>query len=467
MLKLYNTLKRKKEIFKPLSENQVRIYTCGPTVYDYAHIGNFRAYVFADILVRYLKYKGYNVLWVMNITDIDDKTIAGANKKGISLEEYTDFYKKAFFEDLTKLNIQKANYYPEATKHIKEMVELVKILLKKGYAYKSADGSIYFKISKFKNYGKLVSIPLKSLKSNQRMICDNYSKEEVADFVLWKAKKENEPFWKTEIGEGRPGWHLECSVMSTKYLGQPFDIHTGGIDLVFPHHQNEIAQSEAAFEKPLAVFWLHNEHLLVEGQKMSKSLGNFYTLKDIEAKGFRPLALRYLYITAHYRDKLNFTFPSLKSAQNTLENLENFVFILKNTPFTSNKIRPKISKLAEKFEKNFEKSMDDDLNSPKALAFLFDFIGKIQKEIKDGRLSMNEADLVLKTVLKIDQVLGLNLEKIKKETITKEVLNLIKEREKMRALKNFTKADYLREEIRKKGYFLEDTPYGPRWKKIK
>lgn len=467
MLKLYNTLKRKKEIFRSLSDKQVKIYTCGPTVYDYAHIGNFRAYVFADILVKYLKYKGYEVFWVMNITDIDDKTIAGANKKGVSLKEYTDFYKKAFFEDLKKLNIQKANYYPEATKHIKEMVELVKILLEKGYAYKGNDGSIYFKISKFKEYGKLAGMPLQSLKQTQRTICDNYSKEQIADFVLWKAKKENEPFWKTEIGEGRPGWHLECSVMSTKYLGQPFDIHTGGIDLIFPHHQNEIAQSQAAYEKPLALFWLHNEYLLVEGQKMSKSLGNFYTLKDIETKNFRPLALRYLYLTAHYRDKLNFTFSSLESAQKTLENLENFVFILKNTPFKRKKIRQKIIKLKEKLEKNFEKAMDDDLNTPKALAIVFDFTSEIQKEIKNGLFNKNEANLVLKTILNIDEVLGLNLKKIKKEKVPKEILKLIKEREKMRAEKRFKEADLVREKIQKNGYLIEDTPYGPRWKKIK
>lgn len=468
---LFNTANRKKEFFKPLLKNKVGIYTCGPTVYDYAHIGNLRSFVFADILQRYLRWQGFKVIWVMNLTDIDDKTIKGAQKKfkkkSISLEDlkkYTDCYKKSFFEDIKKLNIQKADFYPEATHFIKEMIELVKILLNKGYAYKAKDGSIYFKISQFKNYGKFAHIDVFADKKT-RILKDSYEKEEMADFVLWKAKKEGEPFWKTEIGEGRPGWHLECSVMSKKFLGQPFDIHTGGVDLIFPHHQNEIAQSEAVFEKPLANFWLHNEHLLVEGQKMAKSLGNFYTLSNIEKKGFSPLALRYLYLTSHYRDKLNFTSKSLLSAQNTLKNLENFIFVLKNADFREGKIEKQTEKIILKTKDNFKKSMDDDLNTPSALASIFNGIKEINKKIAKGKFTQKEAKITLDLILDLDKVFALNLEKVEKISLPLKIIKLIDEREKARKAKNFQKADTLRKKINQQGFLLEDTPYGPRWRK--
>ncbi|MEM7819165.1 MAG: cysteine--tRNA ligase, partial [Candidatus Aenigmatarchaeota archaeon] len=290
VLKLFNTLTRKKEVFKPIKKNEVRMYTCGPTVYDFAHIGNFRTYVWQDILKRWLLFKGFKVKHVMNLTDIDDKTIKGAREQGISLREFTEKYIKAFFEDSKTLNLLPADVYPRATEHIREIVELIKILIEKGYAYKGEDGSIYYDISKFKDYGKLSKLKIKELKAGARVKSDSYTKEEAYDFALWKAwdPEDGEVFFETEIGKGRPGWHIECSAMSMKYLGETFDIHTGGVDLIFPHHENEIAQSEAATGKKFVNYWLHAEHLIVEGRKMSKSLGNFYTLRDLLAKGYDP-----------------------------------------------------------------------------------------------------------------------------------------------------------------------------------
>ncbi len=462
MLKLYNTATRRKENFKPLHKSYVGIYTCGPTVYNYAHIGNFRAYLTADILQRYLKYKGYRVRWVMNITDIDDKTIAGAKSKRMSLERYTSRYKKAFIEDTHTLNIQKCNFYPEATEHIPEMVRLVKTLLRRGYAY-WGDNSIYFNISKFKRYGQFGRIDLRKIRPGIRVDYDSYNKTDIRDFVLWKGRKKGEPFWSTEIGEGRPGWHLECSAMAVKYLGQPFDIHTGGVDLIFPHHENEIAQSMAAYGQPLAKFWIHNEHLLVNSKKMSKSLGNFYTLRDITAKGYHPIALRYFYLCGHYRDKLNFTFTSLKSAQSSFYNLVNFVkklYEIKGSNTLSIKIRRVINKAKEAFEKH----MDNDLNTPKALAVLFSLVGEVNRFGID-RLTESDASLIIKTILDFDKVLGLEIkqELVREEgIITKEIMGLVWRREKLRAMREFKKADEIRKELAAKGIYIEDTKKGPR-----
>src|SRR3989344_3228869 len=330
-LKLYNTLTRKKEIVKPIKDKIVKLYTCGPTVWDYAHIGNFRAYVCVDILKRYLKYKGFKVKHVMNITDVDDKTIKGANREGISLKDYTRKYEKLFFEDIEALNIDKADVYPRATEHIKEMVEIIKKLLKNKVAYKSDDGSVYYDISKFKDYGKLSHTKISSLKEGARVKQDSYEKEEARDFALWKAysPEDGNVFWETEISKGRSGWHIECSAMSMKHLGNHFDIHAGGIDLVFPHHENEIAQSEASTKKKFANYWFHNEHLLVNGQKMSKSLGNFFTLRDLLQKGFNPKAIRYLLLSANYRMQLNFTEEAVKSAENAVQRLSDFMIKLK------------------------------------------------------------------------------------------------------------------------------------------
>ncbi len=299
-LRLYNTLSGEKEIFVPLKDKFAGIYSCGPTVYGFAHIGNLRAYVFADMLRRYLEFRGYTVRQVMNLTDLDDKTIRASKEQGIGLREYTDRYIKFFFKDVDLLRIKRADVYPRVTEHIKEMADMIKILLDKGYAYRK-NGSIYFKVTEFKDYGKLAKIDLSQIKPGATVEADEYEKEDVRDFALWKGKKEGEPFWVTDIGEGRPGWHIECSAMSTKYLGNTIDIHTGGVDNIFPHHQNEIAQSEAATGKKFVRYWMHCEHLLVDNRKMSKSLGNIISLREVLNMGYRPEALRYLFVSSHYR----------------------------------------------------------------------------------------------------------------------------------------------------------------------
>src|SRR4030066_1169153 len=321
-LVFFNTLTRKKEEFVPLETGKVRVYTCGPTVYDYPHIGNYRTFLFEELLRRYLKYKGFQVTQVMNLTDIDDKIIIGSQKKGISLDEYTAPYKKIFFEDLNTLNAEASEFYPEATKHIKEMVKIIKKLLGKKHAYE-IEGSIYFKISTFPEYGKLSKMNLEELKVGTRVKADEYEKEQVSDFALWKAwdEKDGDIFWETEIGKGRPGWHIECSAMSMKYLGPHFDIHTGGVDNIFPHHENEIAQSQPATEQKFVNYWLHSAHLLVEGRRMAKSFGNFYTLRDLLKQGWNPSVVRYLLIGTHYRQQLNFTLEGLEASKNGLQRL--------------------------------------------------------------------------------------------------------------------------------------------------
>jgi cysteinyl-tRNA synthetase len=461
MLKLYNTLTRKKELFKPIKKGFVGMYSCGPTVYDFAHIGNFRAYIAADLLKRYIRFKGFRVKHVMNITDVDDKTIKNSRKQGVSLKKFTDKYIKAFFEDIETLNIDKADVYPKATETIKEMVSLVKRLLEKGIAYKGDDGSIYYNISMFKEYGKLAGVKLKEMQAKSRISHDEYDKEDTQDFALWKAwdDEDGDVFWLTDIGKGRPGWHIECSAMSSKYLGKHFDIHTGGVDLIFPHHQNEIAQSEAANNCKFVNYWFHNEHLLVENKKMSKSLGNFYTLRDLLNKGYGPRAIRYVLLSTHYREKLNFTFTGLEAAKNGIERLDNFMFNLKH--IQENKDNKKIMTLIKKVENNFEKAMDDDLNIANALAVIFDFIRDVNKE----EISKKNAKEIIKFMKKIDSVLGL-LKEEKEEKLDKNIEALIKKREFARKNKDYEKADKIRAELKEKGIILEDTKKGVVWKKI-
>lgn len=449
MLKLFNTLTRKLEAFKPIKKNQVSIYTCGPTTHNYAHLGNFRAYICADLLRRYLEYKGYKVKQIMNITDVDDKTIRRSGEQKISLKEFTKKYEKAFFEDLKKLNIEKASKYPRATEHIKEMIEIIKVLLKKKIAYKTKDG-IYFDVSKFKDYGKLSHLNLKELKIGVRVKTDEYEKEQANDFALWKFwdKEDGNVFWETEIGKGRPGWHIECSAMSTKYLGQPFDIHTGGIDLIFPHHENEIAQSESAIGKKLTNYWFHNEWLLVEGKKMSKSLGNFYTLRDLLNKDYDSKVIRYVLLATHYRQQLNFTFEELDVAKNSIQRLNDFINNL-------TKDNSKTLKLVKKAEKDFENAMGNDLNISKALAVIFNFIKEVNKT--------GGGKKVLDLMKRFDKVLGImNFEK---EKIPIEIKKLCDKRENYRKKKNWKEADRIREEISKKGYVVEDSEKGPKIKK--
>lgn len=480
MLKLYNTLTRKKETFKPLKNRQVGIYTCGPTVYNHAHIGNLRAYVVADILQRYLKYNGYKVKWVMNITDVDDKTIRDSKKVKKSLKDFTRYYEKIFFDDISKLNIDKKDLYkyPRATEHIKDMQEIIKKLLRNEVAYKK-NGSIYFSIQKYievgHKYGQLLKIDLKRFKG-ERVELDEYEKEDIKDFSLWKKTKKGEPSWDFIINNknypGRPGWHIECSAMSSKYLGQPFDIHTGGVDLIFPHHEDEIAQSEGATGKPLAKFFVHNEHLLVNGHKMSKSLGNFYTLEDVMKMVKNPLALRYLFLQAHYRSKLDFTKASIRGAERTLEAIYDLIVRLKevnNTVVNIAGIRSPVDvdKHIRNTKKSFFQAMENDINTPLALSRLFIFIHAIGSDQDVRNYTIKEARKILTFLYDIDKIFGLGFQDVKEEKLPANIQKLIDEREKARAEKDFKKADVIREKTLKLGFELEDTPQGVRWKRVR
>jgi cysteinyl-tRNA synthetase len=461
-LRFFNTLTRTKEEFYTLHPGEVRMYTCGPTVYDFAHIGNFRAYVFGDILHRYLIYKGYKVIYVMNLTDVDDKTIAGSQKEGITLAEYTCRYKDAFFKDIRDLNIIPADIYPEATTHIKEMTDLVKTLLTKEKAYVN-EGSTYYRIVSFPQYGKLSHMEMSSLKSGARVAADEYEKEQVADFALWKGweQKDGPVFWETEVGKGRPGWHIECSAMSMKYLGKHFDIHTGGVDLIFPHHENEIAQSEGATGEKFVNFWMHNEHLMVEGRKMAKSFGNYYTLRDLLHKGYHPIAIRYLLLATHYRQQLNFTFDGLEAAKNALQRLYDFVDNLKLVKNGQDNVEVKT--ILQKAKEDFEKAMDDDLNTSEALGILFTLIKDVNRLTDERKISQSNAQEVLEIIQKFDSVLGL----LKRDELIldEEVKALIEKRIQARRDKDFKLADQIRKDLENKGIILEDTPAGIKWKR--
>ncbi len=460
-IRFFNTLSRRKEEFVPLEEGRVRIYTCGPTVYDYAHIGNFRAYIFEDLLRRYLKYRGYQVYQVMNITDVDDKTIAGAKEEKIPLGEFTQRYRQAFFKDLETLNIERAEVYPLATEHIGDMVALVKRLIENGYAYE-AKGSYYFRIFQFKDYGKLSHMRLDGLRSGARVSSDEYEKDEASDFALWKAwdSEDGDVYWETELGKGRPGWHIECSTMSMKYLGEHFDIHTGGVDNIFPHHENEIAQSEGATGVKFVNYWLHNEHLIVEGRKMSKSLGNYYTLRDILAKGYDPRAIRYLLLSTHYRQKLNFTFDGLKASQEAVERLEDFVTNLKR--LTGEEKISEVESLISRAEDEFCQALDDDLNISGGWGALFKLVRESNRLISQGGMGKREGEMVLKAVRDFDRVLGILKEE--EEEIGEEELMLIKKREQARKEGNWELADRIREELLGRGVSLEDRPEGTTYK---
>jgi cysteinyl-tRNA synthetase len=461
-LKLFNTLTRQKEDFVSIEPGKVRVYTCGSTVYDYAHIGNFRAFMVADLLRRYLKYKGYQVIQVLNLTDVDDKTIKRSQEKRISLQEFTKKYKEALFQDIRSLNIESVEVYPEATTHIGDMVNLVKKLLEKGYAYQVGN-STYFKISSFPSYGKLSKMKMEDLKAGARVKQDQYEKEEIADFVLWKGwdEKDGEVYWETEIGKGRPGWHIECSAMSMKYLGKHFDIHLGGVDLVFPHHENEIAQSEAASGEKFVNYWIHNEMLMVEGKKMSKSFGNYYTLRDLVEKRYNPVAIRYLLLATHYRQQLNFTFEGLEGAKNALQRLHDFMDRLKN--IKSQKSHPEVAEILQEAQNGFEQELDDDLNVSGALGKIFDLVKEVNRFIDEGDFSTQDAENTLALIQRFDSVLGI----LKREEIRldEKVAELIRQRNQARKEKKWQDADRIRKEIENLGIILEDTPEGTKWKK--
>ena len=460
MLKLYNYLSKKTEEFEAISGKSVGMYTCGPTVYDYVHIGNWRTFVFEDVLKRALEFSGFDVKHVMNITDIEDKIIKRASEEKVDFKIVTRKYEKAFKEDLSKLNIDPADYYPRATEHIEHMVALIGKLLEKGFAYKAEDG-VYFSVEKFNKYGKLSGLPKGNLKKGARVNDDQYDKENWSDFALWKfpstlsarsgqvlqprSSPGLEPSWEAPFGEGRPGWHIECSEMSTDILGDQIDIHCGGVDLLFPHHENEIAQSEAATGKKFVNYWLEGEHLLVDGQKMSKSLGNIYTLEDIFKKGFDPLALRYLFLTAHYRSKLNFTWGSLEAAGNALNNLREEV---------SRWDKSKIG--CTEFERDFKNALNNDLDLPRAVAIMWNMVKS------DYPSSAKHKSLLL-----MDQVFGLGLDKVEIAELSDEAKKLIKKREDLRNKGKFTESDRIRQELLAMGVEVEDTPQGSHWKKVK
>ena len=461
-MKFYNTLHRKKENFQPLEKGKVTLYTCGPTVYDYAHIGNFRAYIFEDLLRRYLEFSGYDVLQVMNITDIDDKTIRRSIEEKMSLEDFTDKYTSSFFEDVETLQIIPAHHYPRATEFIPQMIETIQQLEKKGFTYATEDGSVFFKIAQFPDYGKLANLDPDQLKSGDRVEDDEYGKEEGRDFALWKGYKpqDGEVKWDSPWGKGRPGWHIECSVMSTHYLSNHFDIHCGGVDNIFPHHENEIAQSCAASGEGFVNYWLHNEHLLVDGQKMSKSMGNFYTLRDLLEKGCSPEALRYTLISTHYRSKLNFTFEKVKAAQKCINKLRELKRRLKKIDNEEDEV---LNSETETMLSKFSEKLGDDLNISGALGELFIWVNYLFAELDNDKLDCCSAKGALSALRKIDSVLGVidcaNLE------VDDIIHELIKDREKARSDKNWEKADEVRKQLDELGIVLDDTPEGTIWKR--
>ncbi|MFA6324657.1 MAG: cysteine--tRNA ligase [Candidatus Paceibacterota bacterium] len=449
-LRFYNTLTRQNEDFIPIKEGEVSMYSCGPTVYNYPHIGNYKAYIFADILKRVLLYFGYKVNHIMNITDIDDKTIRDSIKENKTLKEFTEFYTKEFYKEIEILNIIKPKKFTKATDYIDEMVKIIKVLLDKKIAYKSEDGSIYFDIKKFSNYGQLSGITLDQLKENAagRITKDEYEKENAQDFALWKSydKNDGDVFWENELGKGRPGWHIECSAMSIKNLGEEIDIHTGGVDNIFPHHENEIAQSESYTGKHFVKYWMHNEWVLVDQKKMSKSLHNSYILKDIIDKNISPIAYRFWLLMANYRTRVNFVWEALEGAEVALKRLYRLYLELGN----------EIGTIDDSYQKKFKEYLGDDLDTPQALSLLWDLV-------KDETISNPNKKA---TILDFDKVLGLGFENLKEEIIPEEIIKIAEERELARKNKDWEKSDELREKINSLGYEIKDNSLSYKINKI-
>ncbi|HOU08456.1 MAG TPA: cysteine--tRNA ligase [Caldisericia bacterium] len=461
-MKFFNTMTRTKEDFTPVHDGEVRLYTCGPTVYSRIHIGNFKTFLFEDILVRYFIYKGYKVKQVMNITDIDDKTIRTSRQRNVSLREVTDPYIELFHKDRKTLHIIDATNYPRATEHVPQMVEIVQKLMDNGHAYRAADNSIYYSISSFKDYGKLAHLEINTLQSGAsgRVASDEYEKDSISDFALWKAWDENdgEVYWETQLGKGRPGWHIECSAMSMEYLGETLDIHTGGIDNIFPHHQNEIAQSEGFTGKTFSKYWMHSYHLMVDGAKMSKSLGNFYTLEDLEKKGISPETFRFFVVTNHYRTSLNYTDEAARAAGKARDSLIEFVDRVRNIPDGPDKFD--VGPTIEEMFREFEAGMDDDLNTPQAIAAVFDMTRPINRAIDEGKIGTLGRENLLKTIEKVNTVFAFI--EGSQTTIPEEVIELMKQREQVRKEKNWAMSDQLRDKILELGFIVKDTPQGQR-----
>jgi cysteinyl-tRNA synthetase len=499
-LVLFNTLGRQLAPFRPLVPGQVRIYGCGPTVYNDVHIGNLRTFLFQDLLRRALRYLGYAVTQVMNITDVDDKTIHGARAAGLSLGDYTAPFIRSFLADVDSLHLERVERYPRATEHIGEILELVGRLVAAGVAYES-EGSVFFSIARDPDYGRLSGFDLEQAQRGERVASDEYGKEDVRDFVLWKAAKPGEPAWDSPWGPGRPGWHIECSAMSMKYLGETFDIHSGGVDLIFPHHENEIAQSESATGKPFVRTWLHSEHLLVDGQKMSKSLGNQYTWKDLEARGASARALRYLFLSVHYRQKLNFTFAALEGSAGALRRIDEMRFRLRHAveraelPALADPSPPPAAAAIAALRRDFTAGLADDLNVSAALAALFAFVKAVNVAIEGERLVAGDKAAIDAALAEVDQVLGVldaaawptaiastpTLPVTAATAATAgvapipktggaadddaEIERLVGERDDARRRRDFAAADRLRAELAARGIVVEDTPQGARWKR--
>jgi cysteinyl-tRNA synthetase len=492
-LRFHNTLSGTKELFEPLTPGEVRMYTCGPTVHDRIHVGNFRTFLFEDVLRRYLRYSGYRVTHVMNITDVEDKIIRKAREAGVTIAEYTQTFTRLFFEDLRALGAEEVEHYPRATAYVPQMVALIRRLTERGHTY-AREGSIYFRISTFPGYGKLSKIDLSGSRDGVRIDADEYEKEDPKDFVLWKAPKPGEHFWESELGPGRPGWHIECSAMAMAFLGESFDIHAGGVDNIFPHHENEIAQSESATGKPFARYWLHAQHLLMGERKMAKSLGNFVTLDDLVELGHDPLAVRYLLVAAQYRSPLQFTEEGLGQAAAALERLRELQGRLRQLaeagrngagatpPARRNEAVEPAQALAEAAERGFREGMDDDLNTPRALAAVFDFV-RDANTLLDGGAPPEAAGPLLEALTRWDRVLGVLGRGAEVERVPlaragasgagpalavfpagtpAEVKDLVKEREEARSCRDFARSDEIRETLLRQGFAVEDTPRGPR-----
>jgi cysteinyl-tRNA synthetase len=475
-IQLHNTLSGKLEPFVPQTPGEVRLYTCGPTVYDYAHIGNYRTFVFQDILRRFLKLRGFQLKHVMNLTDVDDRIIANAAAAGKNIREYTEKFAQAFFDDCQALSIEAPEHWIRATDHIDDMVRLIQRLQEKSFTYAS-EGSIYYRIAKFPNYGKLSKIDLTGIQPGARVDNDRYEKESARDFALWKAPKPGEHFWETAIGTGRPGWHIECSAMAMKYLGETLDIHAGGIDLAFPHHENEIAQSEAATGKPFARYWLHAEHLLVNGEKMSKSLGNFLTLRDLFARGHRPSALRFALASVPYHKQLNFTFDGLTQATNSVERLRNFANRLQQGNFPAGKQKGMIERISKAHEE-FDAGLSDNLNTARALAAVFDLVRDANTAMDKGEFRQGDVDATQQFLATFDAVFAVleDNDTQKLQTLgygsaeaalsDTEIDKLIAERNAAKKIRDFATADRIRKELANRGIILEDAKDGSvRWKR--
>jgi len=465
-LKLFNTLTREKETFVPLVPGQVRMYSCGPTVYSHPHIGNMRTFLWNDLLRRYLEWRGYRVTQVMNITDVDDRIIQNANAAGQDIYAYTAPYITTFHESLRELRIRPADAYPRATQYIPQMVRLVERLNKHGHTY-VVDGSTYFRVASFPGYGKLSKVEVDASSGYSRIDGDHYDKESVRDFVLWKAKKDAEPSWQTALGEGRPGWHLECSAMSMELLGETFDIHTGAVDLIFPHHENEIAQSEGATVKPFVRTWVHGEHLNVDQQKMSKSLGNIFTLAEVKEMDYDPLVLRYALLSVPHRTKLNFTEQSLIDARSALERIQLFMLRLEeisgSAPHDAQHSDGRADQLIGKFLTDFEAAMDDDLNTAGALGALFTLIREANTAIDAGRITSSDAEGICTAMLRVHPVLDIYPRR--DDSLDATVRKLIDARNAARKSRNFAESDRIRDELLARGIIIEDTPGGTRWRR--